>query len=49
MNASPEPIDARILEEAADWLVKLNAASVSDEDLAACACWQRIDAEHARA
>ena len=43
------PLDPRILEEAADWLTRLSADTVTDEDREACNRWRRSSAEHARA
>lgn len=47
MNAA-EPIAARILDEAADWLVRLQH-DASEENRRACTDWQRQSAQHARA
>lgn len=43
------PIDQRILDEAADWVVQLHASTATEADRAACERWQRRDPEHARA
>lgn len=42
-------IDPRILDEAADWLMQLNASNATDEDRAACQRWRYKSPEHARA
>lgn len=46
--SAAEPIAARILDEAADWLVRLQHDS-SDENRRACVDWQRQSPQHARA
>lgn len=43
------PIDPRILEEAADWLVRLHDSAASERDWQACALWRARSSEHARA
>lgn len=43
-----EPIAPRILDEAADWLVRLQQ-DASEETRSACADWQRLSPQHARA
>lgn len=48
MMAPVEPIDPRILEEAADWLMQLSAGA-RDEDYRACERWSQRSPEHARA
>lgn len=47
--ATSEPISSKILDEAAAWLVQLNASDVTDSDRNACAQWQALSPEHARA
>nr|WP_315593149.1 FecR family protein [uncultured Cupriavidus sp.] len=42
-------IDPRILDEAANWLMRLHATNASAEDRAACARWQAQSASHAQA
>jgi transmembrane sensor len=42
-------IDPKVLDQAAEWLMQLNASHVSDEDRRACARWQQASPEHARA
>lgn len=42
-------IDPRILDEAADWLVRLHGDSVTDRDRQACARWRDTSAQHALA
>lgn len=49
LMSSLAPINSRILEEAADWLVQLNDGNATDQDRAACARWQEASEEHARA
>lgn len=44
-----EPIDRRILEEAANWLMRLHAGAVTDADRAACALWRQQSPAHAQA
>jgi transmembrane sensor len=48
MNAMA-PIDVRILEEAAEWLMRLHASSATEADCEACLRWRERDPEHARA
>lgn len=43
------PLDPRVLEEAAHWLTRLCADTVTEEDRAACERWCQSSAEHARA
>ncbi len=43
------PLDPRILDEAADWLLRLNAGDVSDADRSSCEHWRAQSPEHARA
>ncbi len=43
------PLDPHVLEQAADWLLRLDAGAPSEADRAACERWQRQDPEHARA
>lgn len=43
------PIDPRILEEAADWLMRLHASAATEADRAACLRWRQSHPEHARA
>lgn len=47
--ARSAPIDPHILDEAADWLMRLNAGIVTDEDRAACERWRQTSPDHARA
>lgn len=47
--ATHSAIDPRILDEAADWLMRLHAGDATDADQAACERWRQISAEHARA
>lgn len=49
MTFNAAPINPRILEEAAEWLMQLHASSVSHADREACARWREADSEHARA
>lgn len=52
MNRMAKPaaaIDPRILDEAAEWLMLLNAGDAVDEDRAACERWRHNSPEHARA
>lgn len=44
-----ETIAPRLLDEAADWLVRLHDSACTDADRAACAQWQRRSPAHARA
>lgn len=46
--SAAEPIAPRILDEAADWLVRLHQ-DASEETRRACADWQRQSPQHARA
>ncbi|MFK8402364.1 FecR domain-containing protein [Pseudomonas sp. BGr12] len=46
--STAEPIAARILDEAADWLVRLQQ-DASEENRRACIDWQRQSPQHARA
>ncbi|MBB4866742.1 transmembrane sensor [Pseudomonas nitritireducens] len=46
--SAAEPIAARILDEAADWLVRLQQ-DASEETRRACSDWQRQSPQHARA
>lgn len=48
-EAAVEATDARVLEAAADWLVRLNADDVTAEDEAALRRWLAADARHLRA
>lgn len=48
-NQDSGPIDDRILEEAAGWLMQLHASTVSDADRLACEQWRQRSPEHARA
>lgn len=48
-DMSAAPIDPRILEEAADWLMRLHADSTNELERADCARWRDQDPEHARA
>ncbi|MDB6060275.1 MAG: Fe2+-dicitrate sensor [Verrucomicrobiaceae bacterium] len=43
------PIDPRILDQAADWLMQLHGNAASDTDREACARWRQLSPEHARA
>lgn len=43
------PIDVKILEEAADWLMRLHSSSATDADHANFVRWRQSDPEHARA
>ncbi|XAH21241.1 FecR family protein [Xylophilus sp. GW821-FHT01B05] len=43
------PLDPRILDEAADWLVRLHDSTATDEDRQACERWRQSSPEHARA
>ncbi|MET0335893.1 MAG: FecR domain-containing protein [Rhizobacter sp.] len=49
MSATLAPIDPRILDEAADWLVRLHDGNVSEEERVACDRWRQRGPEHARA
>jgi len=42
-------ISPDVLEQAAEWLVRLHAGGVSDDDRQACERWRRAHPEHARA
>lgn len=42
-------IDPRILEEAADWLVRLNDGAAASSDRIACERWRQRSPEHAKA
>lgn len=42
-------IAPHVLEQAAEWLVRLHDADATDDDRAACARWRASDPEHARA
>ncbi|MBK1615826.1 hypothetical protein CKO44_20440 [Rubrivivax gelatinosus] len=44
-----QTLDARVLDEAADWLVRLHGVGASDADRAACERWRRQSPQHARA
>ncbi|HSI57118.1 MAG TPA: FecR family protein [Ideonella sp.] len=46
---TPGAIPPRALEEAAEWLVRLNAPDASADDHAACERWRRRSPQHARA
>jgi transmembrane sensor len=46
---SAAPIDPRILDEAAEWLLQLSADSISDVERATFERWRRRSSEHARA
>lgn len=43
------PINPRVLDEAADWLMQLHGSEATDADRAACARWRARSPEHARA
>ena len=49
LAACTAPIDPRVLDEAADWLMQLHDGGASDADHAACARWRERSPEHARA
>lgn len=49
MMSRPAPIDAYILDEAADWLMQLSTGAFIDEDRIACERWRQRSPEHARA
>ncbi len=42
-------LDPRLIDEAADWLVRLGEADATEADRRACAQWSQRSAEHARA
>lgn len=42
-------IEGRVLDEAADWLMRLADTNATEADRAACLRWQAADPEHARA
>jgi len=46
---SAAAIDPNVLEQAAEWLMLLNASNVTDEQRRACRNWQSACPEHARA
>lgn len=48
MHANP-PLSPDVLEQAAEWLVLLNASTVSDEDRQACERWRGEHPDHALA
>lgn len=48
-DADNAPIDPRIVDEAAAWLVRLHSSTVTADDRAACERWRLRSAEHARA
>ena len=43
------PIDPRVLEQAADWLMQLHSGAASAQQRRACERWRASDPEHARA
>ena len=43
------PIDPRVLEQAADWLMQLHSGAASAQQRRACERWRTSDPEHARA
>lgn len=43
------PIDPRVLEQAADWLMQLHSGTASAQQRRACERWRASDPEHARA
>ncbi|WP_279340951.1 FecR domain-containing protein [Janthinobacterium sp. 78] len=43
------PIDPRVLEQAADWLMQLHSGAASAQQRLACERWRASDPEHARA
>lgn len=48
-SAETSPADEAIVEEAAEWLVRLSADGVKAEDFAAYESWKQSDARHAEA
>jgi transmembrane sensor len=46
---SERPLSPEVLEEAANWLLRLNEHDAKDADFAACAQWRHAAPEHARA
>ncbi|MEG1114671.1 MAG: DUF4880 domain-containing protein, partial [Janthinobacterium sp.] len=43
------PIDPRVLEQAADWLMQLHSGAASAQQRRECERWRASDPEHARA
>jgi transmembrane sensor len=48
-NSMTAPIDPRVLDQAADWLMQLSTGTATDAERVACEQWRRSDPEHARA
>ncbi|WP_432241355.1 FecR domain-containing protein [Herbaspirillum robiniae] len=48
-HSSAGAIDARILDQAAEWLVRLHDGNASEADRRDCHIWQNASPEHARA
>lgn len=44
-----KPLDPAVLDQAVDWLLRLNSGHATDAERAACAHWRDSDPEHARA
>ena len=42
-------MESRVLDEAADWLMRLHDGDVSDADRAACERWRKAHVDHAMA
>lgn len=49
LGQTADTIPPAVLDEAADWLVRLNAPDASADDRAACERWRRRSPQHARA
>ncbi|WP_417549351.1 FecR domain-containing protein [Methylophaga sp.] len=47
--SKPNTIEPYILDQAADWLMRLSATDVTESDRAACLRWQQLHPDHARA
>lgn len=43
------PLQARVLDEAAEWLMRLHDSGATDADRAACERWRQADPQHALA